>query len=355
MSPGSRAAGLAAAGAVLDAAVREGVVPGVVAAAGVGDREWSRWIVGSAELGAATRPMAVDTVFDLASLTKVTVTLPAVLRLVADGRVGLDEPLARFLPGVAAGVTVRGALTHTAGLLEQSDFTATVTDHAGLVAAAAQPLRYRPGTRVAYSDLGFILLGGLVEAVTGTGLAEFARAEVLAPIGSGIRFRPPSDWLPRIAATEVVPDADGVPRAVVGRVHDENASAAGGVAGHAGAFGTLADLVAVVHAWLPGVGIASPVLPEWLRDEALRAQTAGLGGSRGLGWTARGDAHDILGPGWGPAAVSHTGFTGTSLALDPATGRWAVLLTNALHLGRNRPQVATLRRDFHACLAEGRG
>jgi CubicO group peptidase (beta-lactamase class C family) len=154
-------------------------------------------------------------------------------------------------------------------------------------------------------------------------------------------YRPPPSWLPRIAATELV---DGRP--VHGRVHDENAAAAGGAVGHAGVFAGLADLERAVGCWLPG----SPLLADGLRVAAVTDQTPALDGHRGLGWTCRRDGYDILSDGWGPGAVSHTGFTGTSMALDPETGRWAVLLTNAVHFGRGRPDVLAGRRQFHAAL-----
>ena len=132
-------------------------------------------------------------------------------------------------------------------------------------------------------------------------------------------------------------------------MHDENAAAEGPGCGHAGLFGTAEDLRRYLAAWLDP---AVPLLPGELRDAALRNGTAGLGGARGLGWTCRGDAYDVLSDGWGPAAVSHTGFTGTSVALDGVTGRWAVLLTNAVHLGRNRDAIVSLRRRFHAALVD---
>jgi len=347
-------AGLEAAGAVLTEAVGARVLPGAVAAVGTGRSVQVRWVLGDAETGpGGRRPMTGDTVFDLASLTKVLVTLTAVLTLVDQGRLGLEDHVRRYVPGVPPAVTVVHALTHTAGLRPTRDLSGQVTTTAELVAAAAAEPLVRPvGTRVEYSDLGFVLLGGVVEQVVGRPLDVVAEA-LLAPLGSGIAFRPPPGTAHRTAATEVLPTADGGRRALVGRVHDENAAAAGGVAGHAGAFGTLADVVAIVQAWLPaahpGEGSRRVVSPD-LRAAALRDATAGLGGHRGLGWTARGDGHDILDAGWGPAAVSHTGFTGTSVALDPASGRWAVLLTNAVHFGRGRPEVAAARRDFHAAL-----
>lgn len=321
---------LQAATELLDAGVSDGLWPGFVAAVGTGDDIEQTWVRGSADT-LSGRAMTVDTVFDLASLTKVMATLPAVLGL----PVPLSAKLREFVPGVDERITVEHALTHTSGLPAHVRFTATTPDD--LVAAAAQvPVETPPGTRVVYSDLGFVLLGGAVAAVTGLGLDAAVQRDVIAPLGLACRFRPPSSWHDRIAATEIY---DGV--ATLGVVHDENAQAAGGVAGHAGLFGTLADVIGSLPPWLHA---------DAAHRDAMRDRTAGPGGNRGLGWTCRGDGYDILSAGWGPHAVSHTGFTGTSMALDPDTGRWAVLLTNHVHYGRGRPEVFAARRRWHAVL-----
>lgn len=325
-------------------------VPGLVAAAGVGPVVEMRWAMGIAEEAAGSpRQMSADTVFDLASLTKVAATLPSVLCLVRDGQLELDGSVGGYLGSRAAGspaalATVRQLLAHCAGLPEHRAFYRHVSGPDAMVAAVLrEPLAYPPGTHVAYTDVGFILLGALVGEVSGRGLSDYAQASVFEPLSMAARFTPPVSWRDRCAATEVV---DGA--AICGRVHDENAAAAGGVAGHAGLFATVGDLERYAISWVDG---DRAIIPAELRAEAVRCQTSGLDGARGLGWTCRGDRFDVLTPGWGPAAVSHTGFTGTSLALDPVTGRWAVLLTNAVHFGRGRaPVVRALRERFHAAL-----
>jgi CubicO group peptidase (beta-lactamase class C family) len=337
---------LAAADEVLRCGHAERLWPGIVAAVGVGPSLEREWVLGWAEdWPGGRRDMTVDTVFDLASLTKVLATLPSVLLLVERGALGLDAVVADYVPGVDARVRVRDLLTHSSGLPAQlgrgRHGERAMSPAALAAAAAATSLEEPPGVRVMYSDVGFVLLGAIVEAVTGVGLGGFAEREVLEPLSSSATFAPPADWRPRIAATEVV---DGRP--VHGRVHDESAAAAGGPVGHAGLFGALTDVRACLPLWEPG----GPLLGDDLRAEALRDATAALGGHRGLGWTCRGDVHDILSPGWGARAVSHTGFTGTSIAFDPATRRWAILLTNAVHYGRGRPEVFVRRRRFHAAL-----
>lgn len=336
---------LDAAGVVLKSGVHDGLWPGAVGSAGTGATVQRRWVLGDAEHWAGgQRPMTPDTVFDVASLTKVLATLPAILLLVQAETIALDAAAAEYLSSLDPRITIRQLLCHTAGLPAHRRYDQQVASAAELIsAAAAEPLEQPPGTVAAYSDLGFVLLAGIVEAVTGQSLPHFAATQLFEPLGMvTATFAPPASWLPRIAPTELI---DGRP--VHGVVHDENAAAAGGGTGHAGMFATLTDLEQAIELWLPS---RTPLLREELRTEAMRDHTAGLGGHRGLGWTCRGDGYDILSDGWGPRAVTHTGFTGTSLALDPITGRWCVLLTNAVHLGRGRPEVIAARRLFHRAL-----
>jgi CubicO group peptidase (beta-lactamase class C family) len=235
-------------------------------------------------------------------------------------------------------------LLHTSGLPDQRRYYQWLGDASEVRAAAlAEQLVAPPGTIVRYSDIGFITLGELVEAVAGCGLGEFVQDVVCAPLRlAATTFLPPAGWRDRIAATERV---DGV--AKVGVVHDENAEVLGGVAGHAGLFATAADLGRYAAAW---AGDSSPM--EGLRAEALRCQTEGLGGRRGLGWGLRHDRWDNMGDGWPESGAGHTGFTGTSLSIDPDSGLWAVLLTNAVHFGRGpEHSVVGLRKAVHAAVA----
>jgi CubicO group peptidase (beta-lactamase class C family) len=337
------------AGQLIDQALRDEVMPGAVLAAGRHDAQpLLLHVAGDAQRDdAAMRPMTADTVFDLASLTKVVATLPSVLYLIGRAEVGLDSPVRRYLPAFGPGkdeVTVRQLLLHTSGLPDTRRYYRWLREPGEIRAAAlAEPLVAGPGTVVCYSDVGFITLGELVEAVAGCRLDEFVRDVVCAPLGlAATTFLPPAELAGRIAATERV---DGV--AKVGVVHDENAEALGGVAGHAGLFGTAGDLGRYAAAW---AGDASPM--EGLRAEALRCQTEGLGGRRGLGWGLRHDRWDNMGDGWPESGAGHTGFTGTSLSIDPNSGLWAVLLTNAVHFGRGpEHSVVGLRKAVHAAVA----
>ncbi len=361
---------------LIDHAVATGLVPGAVLAAGVRTADPALLhVVGHAQRdAAATRPMTADTVFDLASLTKVVATLPIVLRLAGRGEINLDQPVGRYLPrfagadgagaaGWAGGagkdtVTVRQLLLHTSGLPGVRRYYQELNDPGEILAAAlAEPLVAPPGTVFCYSDVGFISLGELAAAVTGAGLDELVQDFVCGPLGmAATRYLPPAGWSGRIAATEIV---DGV--AKVGVVHDENAEILGGVAGHAGLFGTAADLARYAAAWagnadagalsLAGDGQARG--PLWgMRAEALRCQTEGLDARRGLGWGLRRDRYDNMGDGWPDSGAGHTGFTGTSLSVDPSSGLWAVLLTNAVHFGRGpEHSVVGLRKQVHAAVA----
>jgi CubicO group peptidase (beta-lactamase class C family) len=335
---------------LLDNAVAAGVVPGAVLAAGLrGAEPLLLHVAGDARHDdAARRPMTADTVFDLASLTKIVATLPCLLYLIGVGEVGLDEPARRYLPAFAGPgkdeVTVRHLLAHTSGLPDQRRYYQYLNDAGQLLAAAlAEPLVAGPGTAFRYSDVGFIVLGELAAVVAGCGLDDLVREVVCAPLGlRATRYLPPAEWSDRIAATELVGGA-----AKVGVVHDENAEMLGGVAGHAGLFGTAGDLASYAAAW---AGDGSPVTG--LRAEALRCQTEALGGRRGLGWGLRHDTWDNMGDGWPASGAGHTGFTGTSLSVDPRSGLWTVLLTNSVHFGRGpEHSVVALRKQVHAAVA----
>jgi CubicO group peptidase (beta-lactamase class C family) len=353
--PAELAARLARAGEIVAAAVRGGGVPGAVAVVGRGQVTLSSWVEGRADTTRATaRPMTAVTLFDLASLTKVVATTTTVLALAGGGQLGLDDEAARYLPAFTAlrdgRVTIRHLLAHASGLPDTRKFYQWCASREEMLGDLyATPLEAPPGTRVSYSDLGFLALGEIVAAVAGEPLDAAVRELVTAPLGMTS-----TGYVPLAGTCRAAPDrfaaterrADGTPWS--GTVHDENARLMGGVAGHAGLFSVAADLAAFCGWW---AGDADAPVPATLRREAESAQTAGLGGSRGLGWVRAGDRFDILGGAWPASAVSHTGFTGTSLALDSPSGVWAVLLTNSVHFGRDATAVKALRRDFHAAVA----
>jgi CubicO group peptidase (beta-lactamase class C family) len=343
---------------VLKQAVEERTTPGAVAAVGVGPHMLWSHAVGWADLSPPSpRPMTWDTIFDLASLTKVVATLPSILLLVEEGTLTLEDPVHAYLPEFADEESVRASgewgslrrqvtlwhlLTHTSGLPAHREYHRHLRGEEVVQAAAHEPLRSPPGRQVVYSDLGFILLGRVVEKVTGLTLDVFSRERVFEPLGMrDTGFLPGPELSGRIAATEVGPDGPKV-----GVVHDENAQAMGGVAGHAGLFSTAADLARYAQSWLGPESLWT----NWTRRRAIQDQVAALGGHRGLGWVLRHDAYDHTGDLWPEGTFGHTGFTGTSMAMDPDSGVWAILLTNRVHFGRD-VQVGPLRRAFHNAVA----
>lgn len=344
------------------AAVSDGVVPSAVLAYGRGTD-------GPVDVAAFGEGVGPDSLYDLASLTKVTATLPCVLRLAEAGEIGLDDPVAKYLPGFAGdlpgaddtpdakharakeSVTIRHFLAHTSGLpavREVWRLPGTADDR--FAAALAEPLEAPVGTVVKYSDLGFIMLGRIVADITGKPLDEAFAELVAGPLGmTATGFRPARE----AAATEANWFDDPERQdAKAGVVHDENAESLGGVAGQAGLFGTASDLAKYLRAgWLAE---DSPILSPAIRAEALRCQTEGLDGRRGLGWTLRGDSFDFMSDRWPPTGAGHTGFTGTSIAFDPAAGIWCVLLTNAVLFGRGN-RARELRRSLHGAVAASFG
>src|SRR5262249_11367661 len=248
-------------GATLDHIVEEAVahdeVPGAVLLVGHQGRILHRRAYGARALVPEREPMTLDTIFDLASLTKVVATTSALMKLMERGQLRLNDRVARYLPEFGAGkqegkdqVTLRQLLTHTAGLApipqglegaSGADAVLHAIYHGSLVAP--------PGARFLYSDSGFIVLGEVVRRLSGRPLDEFVAQEVFAPLGmSETRFRPPEEWIPRIAPTEDIDQQEGAKTGLAkghilrGVVHDPRARAMGGVAGHAGLFSTAADL-----------------------------------------------------------------------------------------------------------------
>ncbi|HEY5835874.1 serine hydrolase domain-containing protein [Streptomyces sp.] len=294
-------------------------------------------------------PMRPDTVFDLASLTKLFTAVAAVQQI-ERGTLRLDAPVAGYVPGLTAaaahGITVRHLLTHTSGLRPELPlYDLPDPEQRAARLAAEEPLT-APGTARCYSDLNLLLLHTVLEHITGRPLDRLIADGITGPLGmADTRFRPPASWLPRIAATEDQRKPWGkLDRGMVhGVVHDENAYAMGGVAGHAGLFSTAWDLALFARALLDaaarddggrgpgtdaGAGILAPA-----SAHLLLGGIPGPDGSRApLGFEA--DQPWFMGELAGRGAVGHTGFTGTSLVIDPASDSFLVLLANSVHPSR---------------------
>jgi CubicO group peptidase (beta-lactamase class C family) len=334
---------------------------GAVVLAGRGDvvalheaRGWAlRWAGHDTELPRERWvPVRPDTVFDLASLTK-PFTAVVALQQVAAGALELDAPVAAGLPEFRAagkaGITVRQLLTHTSGLRPEAPFHAE-PDAAGRRALLAREAPVtEPGSTQTYSDLNMIALAWLLEDVTGRPLDALAGDGITGPLGmTDTCFNPPPAWRGRIAATEDQrPPWGRLDRGLVhGTVHDENAHAMGGVAGHAGLFSTAWDLALFCRALLDGTLLpAAAALPGGpLPADPLLGAVPGLPGPpRGLVLDV--DRRWFMGALSGPRTAGHTGFTGTSLVVDPVSDSFLVLLTNSVHPCRlwrtgNAPRVA---------------
>jgi CubicO group peptidase (beta-lactamase class C family) len=342
--------------------VDDGVIPGLVL--GIGQAGQVRLLdaFGHRQVVPEVEGLTTDVVYDLASLTKAVVTSLLVMRGVGNGIWGLDDPLGKHLPYLAARpeVTLRRALAHAAGFaahrpfFEQviSDGVAPAQGRERIVAlAAAEPLAYQPGTRSLYSDLGFILLGDLVERGLGGRLDVLAEKFLFAPLGLRATGFSGSAALSgrKLAPTERCPVRG---RMLVGEVHDLNAFAMGGVAGHAGLFANAADLLelasALCAAWrdTAPTGGAPLVSAEVLR---LFWQPAGIPGSTWrLGWDGPAATGSLAGDRLSRQAVGHLGFTGCSLWIDPERETSVVLLTNFVHpTARKDPRFRALRPALH--------
>ncbi len=279
---------------------------------------------------APAKPVYCDTRFDLASLTKLFVATLA-LQLVAEGTLALDEPLYRALPewkdGDRATITLRMLLAHNSGMNSGADYRAILDENVQRFALHSELLA-RPGERVIYSDLGFIVLGVALERATGLSLSTLARRT----FGGSLGFRPRFSERAAIPATE----EDAWRGRVAGSVHDEKAYLMGGVAGHAGLFGTAADVAALTESYLaPLARERKGILPTNLIREATQEQAADPVLRRGLGWALKTNNDNSCGRWMDRASFGHTGFVGTCVWADPVRDLQGVLLTNAVYFGRD--------------------
>jgi CubicO group peptidase (beta-lactamase class C family) len=340
--------------AAVDRAVLRGIQVGGFpgAAVVVGRRGYAVVKRGYGSLSWAGDSPAVDerTIYDLASLTKVVATTTAMMVLYDEGKVDLDAPVKDYLPAFSGGakdrVTVRHLLTHRSGLPAGRDLWRVAGSPADARRMVLEtPIYCRPGDCFEYSDIGADVLGFLVETVSGQRLDTFLQSRVFGPLGmSETFFRPPATLRHRIAPTELTPPR-GYP--IRGEVHDENAYALGGVAGHAGLFSTAADLSVFAQMMLNG-GTYNGV--RVVSDSAVRLFSRRAAGSRALGWdTCDGDGG--CGSIMGRNAYGHTGFTGTSIWIDPDRDMFVVLLTNRVHASRAR-RPAKVISDVRADLAD---
>ena len=333
----------------IDALIRDAIAakqtPGAVVVVGQGDRTLYEKAFGSRALVPAVEPMSIDTVFDVASLTKVVATTTAVMTLIEDGRLRLNDPVAAHVPGFErygkGNITIRHLLTHVSGLRPDVDLHPWSGYDTAIQLAIDEVPTSAPNESFVYSDINFFLLGHIVSRISGETLDAYTKRVVFDPLGmKETGFNPPQSLQPRIAPTERCAGPDpGTPckrpdaPPLRGVVHDPTARRMGGVAGHAGLFSTARDLQRFVRmlingGQLDGVRVLSAAS---VRAMSSPQTPAGMRAVRGFGWdidtqfsSNRGDLFPI-------GSFGHTGFTGTSIWADPSSGGWVIFLSNRVH------------------------
>jgi CubicO group peptidase (beta-lactamase class C family) len=353
---------------VIDEIVRKsianGETPGAVIVVGHNGSIVYRKAFGNRSVEPTQEPMTVDTIFDIASLTKCLATGLSVMRLVQDGSIRLNDPVVKYIPEFGRNgkeeITIRQLLTHYSGLRPDLDLDTPWQgyDEAMRRIYAEKPVS-PPGSRFAYSDINFEILGELVRRVSGMPLDQFAARHFYQPLGmQRTRFNPPSEWRPQIAPTqyenaglrtpvgEVA--AQGGHEMLRGVVHDPTARRMGGVAGHAGLFSTADDLARLAQALLNNDG--SVLSPAIVQKMITPQQPAGATQVRGLAW----DLDSVFASNRGEllpvGSYGHTGFTGTSLWIDPATRTFIIILANAVH-PNGKGSVVALRTRIATAVA----
>ena len=331
---------------ILGESVDARAFPAAVIEVGTSERPLWRDAFGTLGYGPAYPATGVDTIFELASLTKVIATVPLVMRLLERGRLALDDAVSAYLPSWRGAdreaVTIRDLLSHSSGLPAHESFYLTLQGRDAIAhAICATPLAYRPGTQSAYSDLGFMLLGFILGDVAPLEVQfDALRTQMQNP--EDLQFHPPDAWKPRVAPTRF---SEWRSRLLVGEVDDDNAWALGGAAGHAGLFGTAAAVGAFARHNLQVLGGRSGAFQrDTLRLFVTRRDVPGS--SRALGWDTMLPTSSC-GTRMSPDAFGHTGFTGTSLWIDPDNDLYVVLLTNRVHPDGSNNAIQEVRRAVH--------
>jgi beta-N-acetylhexosaminidase len=353
---GFRPDGLAEADRVVEGAVAARAFPGAVLAVGKDGVLAHLRAYGRLSYDDDAAPVATDTIYDLASLTKVVVTTTMAMILVDEGKLDITKPVSAFLPEFRGGakdkVTVWHLLTHSSGLAAFGPLYKEIRGkEAFRQRLESMDLEYEPGTKSVYSDFGEILLGEILERVAGQDLDAFAGPRILGPLGmKDTMFRPGPRLLPRIAPTE---EDTWRGRLVHGEVHDPNAFAMGGVSAHAGLFGTAPDLARFAQMMLNGGVLEHQRIVS--RESVDRfTKLAGIvpDSSRALGWDTP-SGNSSAGSLFGPRSFGHTGFTGTSMWMDPDRNLFVILLTNRVHPTRDNNAIREVRRTVADAVVRG--
>ena len=356
---------LAPAYMLLERAVADGAFPGGVLAVGL-DNKLVVHPFGKFTRDAKAAPVRADTIYDLASLTKPIVTTTCVMILVQQKRLDLDAPLSRLLPEWSAAakndpnpawrarVTPRTLLLHDSGLPAHRDFYRKTRGHDAILALVlTEPLVHEPGKQIEYSDLGFILLGEIVQRLTGESLAEFAQKEIFSPLDmKNSLFNPPRSLRASIPPTEN--DLSYRKHLIQGEVHDQNAWAMGGIAGDAGLFSTAGDIAVFAQMILNGGIYAHHRVVSRATVAEFTAHQTIDNSARTLGWDVALDP-TATGRFFSAHAFGHYGFTGTSLWIDPERNLFIILLTNRVNPSVDNIKIRRVRPELHDAIFEALG
>jgi CubicO group peptidase (beta-lactamase class C family) len=329
---------------IITAAIADKASPGVTVAIGRNGHLAYLRGYGSLDWASGSTAATDSSIFDMASLTKVVATTTALMMLEESGQLDIDRTLSSYLPEINApektGITIRQLLTHRGGFEAFAALWKTLRSREQFLDSInKRPLANPPGTKTVYSDWDFILLGLVVERISGTTLDSFTAEHVFKPVAmNDTRFLPPAEWLPRIAYTEV----DSARGHIHGSVHDPNAWAMGGVAGHAGLFSSARDLSVFTQMMLNGGEYNGVRL---LKPTTIARWTARQGkeSSRALGWDTP-SPNSSAGHYFSPRSFGHTGYTGTSIWVDPKKQLYVVLLTSRVNPTSANQKQAPLRR-----------
>jgi CubicO group peptidase (beta-lactamase class C family) len=322
---------------LMESAINRGLISGGVVLIGNSRHDLLCRAYGKLSANAEARQVVTDTLFDIASLTKVVATAPAILKLVEDGTISLIDPVARWLPEFAGkgkdDLLIMHLLTHTSGL-QDFEVSALNPQQSTIERAAARKSLKKPGSHFKYADINFILLAELLRRVTGTGLDYYAAEHIFVPLAMvDTGFNPPLESAVRCAASL---DSDN--SLLVGLVQDSNARLFGGVAGHAGLFSTASDLsrfcrMVLNHGILDGRRVLTSRTIELMTVPYFSHDNAVL---RGLGWDIASPFSSPRGDGFSEVSFGHTGYSGGSLWIDPKAGIYVVLITARLDYKRIR-------------------
>jgi uncharacterized protein YbbC (DUF1343 family)/CubicO group peptidase (beta-lactamase class C family) len=344
--------------AAITQAIREDRIPGAVLLVGHEGRVVYRQAYGERALVPAREPMTVDTIFDIASLTKIIATTSGMMKLFEQGRIRIADPVTEYLPEFQGGnspITIRDLMTHFSGLRPDLDLEPPWSGYeTGIRKALADKPAGAPGTRFVYSDINFELLGEIIHRVSGQPENEYLRQILFEPLGmKDTSYLPAASLKARIAPTELQKDGT----LLRGVVHDPTSRYMGGVAGHAGVFSTADDLGRFCQMILDGgktpsgVGLFSPAT---IHKFTLSATPVDQPVQRGLGWDIQSPYSGVRGELFPVGSFGHTGFTGTSIWIDPASSTYVVLLSNSVH-PHERKAITPLRGKVATIVAAAVG